>query len=219
MDGLVGRKLGMTRIINEEGIMIAVTMIEILPHYVTQVKNKEKDGYCAVQVTTGNTRDKCLNKPKLGHLKKLGINYGKGLWEFRLNDSNRLISVGDIFTLKVLKCINKVDVTGISKGKGFAGAVKRWNFRTQDASHGNSLSHRAPGSIGQNQTPGKVFKGKKMAGHLGYEKATIQNLAVINIDIKNNLLLVKGAIPGVIGENVIVKRSVKIGYFKEMSSI
>lgn len=210
MNGLVGRKLGMSRFFDKNGISIPVTIIEIMPNYITQIKNKKKDGYDAIQVTTGNKSINRLSKPELGHLKKSGVKYGKKLWEFRVNHLDSKISIGDILTIEFFKSIKKVDVTGISKGKGFAGTVKRWNFHTQDATHGNSLSHRAPGSIGQNQTPGRVFKGKKMAGHLGNHKVTIQNLDIIDINITNSFLLIKGAVPGIIGENVIIKKSVKI---------
>lgn len=210
MEGLIGLKLGMSRFFDENGISVPVTIIEILPNYVTQIKSKEKDGYRAIQVTTGNKRIDDLNKPKLGHLKKSGVSCGKKLWEFRMRGVTSPILIGDVFTIKLFENVNKVDVTGITKGKGFAGTVKRWHFRTQDASHGNSLSHRAPGSIGQNQTPGRVFKGKKMAGQLGNSRVTIQNLDVVQVDIISNFLLVRGAIPGTIGENVIIKKSVKM---------
>lgn len=210
MKGLIGRKLGMSRFFSADGISVPVTLIEILPNYIIQIKNKETDGYCAIQVTTGHDNLKRLNKPNFGHFKKSGVNYGRKLWELRMDSVDPLISIGDVITIQVLKFIKKVDVTGISKGKGFAGTIKRWNFRMQDASHGNSLSHRAPGSIGQNQTPGKVFKGKKMAGQLGDCRVTIQNLDVVEIDIAVNLLLVKGSIPGSIGKYVVVKQSIKM---------
>ncbi|URJ30177.1 50S ribosomal protein L3 [Blochmannia endosymbiont of Camponotus sp.] len=211
MKGLIGKKLGMTRLFNEEGLSIPVTMIEIKPNYVTQIKNTKKDGYFAVQVTTGIKNTKHVNKPEIGHMLKSGIDPGRGLWEFRCENKTE-ISVGDIFTIQIFIDIRKVDITGISKGKGFAGTIKRWNFHMQDATHGNSLSHRAPGSIGQNQTPGKVFKGKKMAGQLGNYKVTVQNLNVISVDVKRNLLLVKGAVPGIIGGNLAIKKSIKVQY-------
>lgn len=210
MEGLVGRKLGMSRFFDTDGVSIPVTVIEIIPNYITQLKSEKRDGYCAIQVTTGNYDIDNLNKPKLGHLKKSGIKYGKKLWEFRVKKIDSKMSIGDFLTIELFKYIKKVDITGISKGKGFSGTVKRWNFRTQDASHGNSLSHRAPGSIGQNQTPGRVFKGKKMAGQLGNYQVTIQNLDIMDVDIINKILLVKGSIPGIIGENVVVKKSVKV---------
>lgn len=211
MQGLIGQKLGMTRLFDKDGISIPVTMIRITPHRVTQIKDIKKDGYCAIQVTTGMKKLKHTNKPEAGHMIKSGRDVGSGLWEFRCKDGmQQQISVGDIITIQIFTNVKKVDITGISKGKGFAGTIKRWNFHMQDASHGNSLSHRAPGSIGQNQTPGKVFKGKKMAGQLGNYKVTVQNLDVINVDTKLNLLLIKGAVPGIIGGNVSVKKSVKI---------
>ncbi|WHL24914.1 MAG: 50S ribosomal protein L3 [Candidatus Blochmannia vicinus] len=211
MKGLIGKKLGMTRLFNEDGLSIPVTMIEIAPNRVTQIKNVQNDGYCAVQVTTGIKNIKHVNKPEIGHMLKSGINPGRGLWEFNCEDRTK-ISVGDIITIQIFIDVRKVDITGISKGKGFAGTIKRWNFHMQDASHGNSLSHRAPGSIGQNQTPGKVFKGKKMAGQLGNYRVTVQNLDIISVDVKQNLLLVKGAVPGIIGGNLAIKKSTKVQY-------
>lgn len=210
MNSLIGLKLGMSRFFSNNGNSLPVTIIKIVSNYVTQIKNKERDGYCAIQVTVDCENLKNLNKPKLGHLKKSGVSSGKRLWELKVDELDTPISIGDCIGINILKSIKKVDVTGISKGKGFSGTIKRWNFCMQDASHGNSLSHRAPGSIGQNQTPGKVFKGKKMAGQLGNCRVTVQNLDVVNIDMENSLLLIKGAIPGSIGKYVIVKKSVKI---------
>jgi large subunit ribosomal protein L3 len=209
MKGLIGRKVGMTRIFTEDGISIPVTVIEIEANRVTQVKNLEKDGYCAVQVTTGSKKTSRLTKPEIGIFSKAGIGAGRGLWEFRTEDGDK-IALGDSITIKLFTNIKKVDVTGISKGKGFSGTVKRWNFHTQDATHGNSLSHRVPGSIGQNQTPGKVFKGKKMAGQLGNKKITIHSLDVVRVNIEQSLLLVKGAVPGATGGSLIVKPAVKV---------
>ena len=161
-------------------------------------------------MTAGTVKANRLNKPDAGHFAKVGVEAGRGLWEFRLADNEGAdITVGSEITVEIFAETKKVDVAGTSKGKGFAGAVKRWNFRTQDATHGNSLSHRAPGSIGQNQSPGKVFKGKKMAGHLGAERVTVQSLEVVRVDAERNLLLVKGAVPGAIGGDVIVKPAVK----------
>lgn len=214
IQGLIGRKLGMTRVFHEDGMSIPVTIVEITPHYITQIRDLKKDGYCAVQVTTGDKSSARINKSEFGHFKKSGVSCGRGLWEFRVLESNN-VSVGNIITINIFKNIKKVDITGISKGKGFMGTVKRWNFHMQDASHGNSLSHRAPGSIGQNQTPGKVFKGKKMAGHLGNFRVTIQNLDIINVDTDRNLLIVKGAVPGVIGGDVLVKTSIKTHSVRE----
>jgi len=206
--GLVGRKVGMTRIFTEDGVSIPVTVIEVEANRVTQVKSVETDGYNAIQVTTGAKKASRVTKPEAGHFAKAGVEAGRGLWEFRLNNGETF-TVGSELKVDLLADVKLVDVTGTSKGKGFAGTVKRWNFRTQDMTHGNSLSHRVPGSIGQNQTPGKVFKGKKMAGHMGAERVTVQRLDVVRVDVERNLLLVKGAVPGAIGGDVIVKPTVK----------
>jgi large subunit ribosomal protein L3 len=174
------------------------------------VKTIEADGYTAVQITTGGCKASRLSKPEAGHFAKAGVEAGRGLWEFRLSNDEE-INVGDALTVERFEAGQKVDVTGQSKGKGFQGAIKRWNFSMQDATHGNSLSHRAPGSIGQCQTPGRVWKGKKMAGHMGAERVTIQTLEVVRVDAERNLLLVKGAVPGAPGGDVIVKPAVKAG--------
>ncbi|MDN0110502.1 50S ribosomal protein L3 [Yersinia mollaretii] len=208
MIGLVGKKVGMTRIFTEDGVSIPVTVIEIEANRVTQVKSLENDGYRAVQVTTGAKKANRVTKPEAGHFAKAGVEAGRGLWEFRLPEGQEF-TAGQEISVEIFADVKKVDVTGTSKGKGFAGTVKRWNFRTQDATHGNSLSHRVPGSIGQNQTPGKVFKGKKMAGHLGDERVTVQSLDVVRVDAERNLLLVKDAVPGATGGNLIVKPAVK----------
>ena len=208
--GLVGRKLGMTRVFTEDGVSIPVTVIEVEANRVTQVKSLESDGYVAIQVTTGTKKANRLNKAEAGHFAKAGVDAGRGLWEFRLNESEAAdVAVGAELNVGVFADVKKVDVTGTSKGKGFAGTVKRWNFRTQDMTHGNSRSHRVPGSIGQNQSPGKVFKGKKMAGHLGNERVTVQCLDVVRVDVERNLLLVKGAVPGATNGDLIVKPAVK----------
>ncbi|AIX49538.1 MULTISPECIES: 50S ribosomal protein L3 [Pantoea] len=207
MSGLVGKKVGMTRIFTEDGVSIPVTVIEIEANRVTQVKDLENDGYQAIQVTTGAKKANRVTKPEAGHYAKAGVEAGRGLWEFRTEGEE--YSVGQSISVEIFADVKKVDVTGTSKGKGFAGTVKRWNFRTQDATHGNSLSHRVPGSIGQNQTPGKVFKGKKMAGQLGNERVTVQSLEVVRVDAERNLLLVKGAVPGATGSDLIVKPAVK----------
>ena len=207
MIGLVGKKVGMTRIFTEEGVSIPVTVIEVEANRVTQVKSLENDGYQAIQVTTGAKKANRVVKPEAGHFAKAGVEAGRGLWEFRAESAE--YTVGQSISVEIFADVKKVDVTGTSKGKGFAGTVKRWNFRTQDATHGNSLSHRVPGSIGQNQTPGKVFKGKKMAGQLGNERVTVQSLDVVRVDAERNLLLVKGAVPGATGSNLIVKPAVK----------
>lgn len=205
--GVIGRKCGMTRVFTEEGISVPVTVIEVTPNRVSQVKTEETDGYEAVQVTVGERRASRVTKPQAGHFAKAGVEAGRSAGEFRSEVGE--LQAGSEITLEVFEAGQSVDVTGTSKGKGFAGAVKRWNFRTQDATHGNSLSHRAPGSIGQNQTPGRVFKGKKMAGHLGAERVTVQNLEIVRVDAEKNLLLVKGAIPGAAGGDVIVRPAVK----------
>jgi large subunit ribosomal protein L3 len=198
----------MTRIFTDEGVSVPVTVIEVEPNRVTSVKTVESDGYTAVQVTTGAKKANRLSKPEAGHYAKAGVEAGRGLWEFRVNGDEG-INVGDALTVERFEAGQKVDVTGQSKGKGFQGGVKRWNFRTQDMTHGNSLSHRAPGSIGQCQTPGRVFKGKKMAGQMGAERCTVQTLEIVRVDIERNLLIVKGAVPGAAGGDVIVKPAVK----------
>ncbi|MEC4728831.1 50S ribosomal protein L3 [Shewanella sp. D64] len=208
--GLIGRKVGMTRIFNEDGASIPVTVIEIAANRVTQVRTLETDGYRALQVTTGTKKANRINKPEAGHFAKAGVEAGRGLWEVRLADDEGIdIVVGAELNVDIFADVAKVDVTGQSKGKGFQGGVKRWNFRTQDMTHGNSLSHRSNGSIGQNQTPGRVFKGKKMSGHMGAERVTTQNLEVIRVDVERNLLLVKGAVPGATNGNLIIKPAVK----------
>ncbi|GHX94229.1 ribosomal protein L3 [Vibrio cholerae] len=207
MIGLVGRKVGMTRVFTEEGVSIPVTVVEVEANRVTQVKTLETDGYAAIQVTAGAKKANRVTKPEAGHFAKAGVEAGRGLWEFRLENGEEF-AVGSELTVELFNEVKKVDVTGTSKGKGFQGAVKRWNFRTQDMTHGNSLSHRAPGSIGQCQTPGRVFKGKKMAGHMGAERVTTQNLEIVRVDAERNLLLIKGAVPAT-GANVIVKPAVK----------
>ncbi|WP_348661031.1 50S ribosomal protein L3, partial [uncultured Idiomarina sp.] len=197
-------------VFQEDGASVPVTVIEVLANRVTQVKTEETDGYRALQVTTGEKKASRVNKPSAGHFAKASTEAGRGLWEFRLEDGEGDdFAVGSEITVEVFSEIKKVDVTGTSKGKGFAGTVKRWNFRTQDATHGNSLSHRAPGSIGQNQSPGKVFKGKKMAGQMGNERVTTQSLELVRVDAERNLLLIKGAVPGATGGDVIVKPAVK----------
>ncbi|WED22087.1 50S ribosomal protein L3 [Vibrio sp. JC009] len=208
MIGLVGRKVGMTRVFTEEGVSIPVTVVEVEANRVSQVKTLENDGYAAIQVTAGGKKANRVSKPEAGHFAKAGVEAGRGLWEFRLENGEEF-EVGAELNVELFNEIKKVDVTGTSKGKGFQGAVKRWNFRTQDMTHGNSLSHRAPGSIGQCQTPGRVFKGKKMAGHMGAERVTTQNLEIVRVDAERNLLLIKGAVPGATGGDVIVKPAVK----------
>jgi len=205
MIGLIGRKCGMTRVFTEAGDSVPVTVIEVLPNKVTQVKNEANDGYYAVQVTTGKRRASRVNKAAAGHFVKANVEAGRGLWEFRLSASDiENIEAGTELTVENFAEVKKVNITGTSKGKGFAGGVKRWNFRMQDATHGNSISHRAPGSIGQNQTPGRVFKGKKMAGQMGNRRNTVQNLEVVKVDTARGLLLVKGGVPGAPEGNLII---------------
>jgi len=198
----------MTRVFTEDGRSVPVTVIEAQPNRVTQLKTTEKDGYSAVQVTHGRRKPSRVRKPAAGQFAKANVEAGRGLVEFRF-DEKLEFSVGDDLTLEGFEAGQKLDVTGVSKGKGFAGVVKRHNFKTQDMSHGNSISHRAPGSIGQCQTPGRVFKGKKMAGHMGNVKTTTQNLELVQVDTENHLLLVKGAVPGAPGADVIVRPAVK----------
>jgi large subunit ribosomal protein L3 len=199
----------MTRVFTEDGSSIPVTVVEATPNRVTQVKSDEVDGYSAIQVTTGEKKSSRVSKPKAGQFAKAGSAAGRGQWEFRTEGSTEVFDVGAALTVDRFTVGQFVDVTGTSKGKGFQGGVKRWNFAMQDATHGNSISHRAPGSIGQNQTPGRVFKGKKMAGHMGAERVTTQNLEIIRVDAARNLLLIKGAVPGAPGGDVLVRLAVK----------
>ena len=202
--GIVGRKSGMTRVFNEKGASIPVTVVEVEPNRITQIKTDEIDGYSAVQVTVGARRSSRISKSEAGHFAKAGVEAGRGVWELRLDTSTE-VKVGENIAVDQFSIGQKVDVTGISKGKGYAGVIKRWNFQMQDATHGNSLSHRAHGSTGQCQTPGRVWKGKKMSGHMGNEQVTTQNLEIVRIDSERNLLLIKGAVPGAPGGDVIVR--------------
>lgn len=204
--GIVGKKAGMTRIFTEDGKSVAVTVLEATPNRVTQVKTAETDGYSALQVTYGEKKASRLTKSEVGHFAKANVQAGRGVLEFRTEEA---LSVGDELNVSQFEAGQKIDVTSTSKGKGFQGGVKRWNFSMQDATHGNSLSHRVLGSIGQCQTPGRVWKGKKMAGHMGAEQTTTQSLEIVRVDVENNLLLVKGAVPGATGADVIVKPAVK----------
>nr|VFJ43367.1 MAG: LSU ribosomal protein L3P [Candidatus Kentron sp. DK]VFJ56831.1 MAG: LSU ribosomal protein L3P [Candidatus Kentron sp. DK] len=209
--GLIGRKCGMTRIFTEEGLSIPVTVIQVDANRVVQIKSRETDGYSAIQVTMGSRQANRVTRPEAGHFAKAGVEAGVGLWEFPLRDGEgEDLVVGQEIPLDLFQSGQKVDARGISIGKGFAGAVKRHNFRTQDATHGNSLSHRAPGSIGQNQTPGRVFKGKRMAGHMGNAKRTAQNLEIVQVDQARKLVMVKGAVPGPKGGNVILNATSKM---------
>lgn len=208
--GVIGRKCGMTRVFTEDGVSIPVTVVAVEPNVVTQIRTNEKDGYRAIQITTGSKRPSRVNKPLTGHYAKAGVKPGRGLWEFRLDDDEgEGLETGSEIKADIFTEGQKIDVSGVSIGKGFAGVIKRYHFAMQDATHGNSLSHRAPGSIGQNQTPGRVFKGKKMAGHMGNEKCTIQNLEVVKVDVDRQFILVKGSVPGAKGGDVIVNSSVK----------
>ncbi|MGD8874875.1 MAG: 50S ribosomal protein L3 [Gammaproteobacteria bacterium] len=208
--GIIGRKAGMTRIFTEDGASIPVTVIAVEPNRVTQVKTVENDGYRALQVTTGSRRPSRVTRPLAGHYAKAGTEAGRGLWEFRLADGEgEAIEVGSEISLDMFEAGQDVDVCGTSIGKGYAGVIKRHNFRTQDATHGNSLSHRAPGSIGQCQTPGRVVKGRRMSGHMGNVRRTTQNIEVVRVDADRNLLLVKGSVPGAKGGDVIVRPAVK----------
>lgn len=208
--GLVGRKSGMTRIFTEEGTSIPVTVVEVQPNRVTQIKTPETDGYTVIQVTTGSRRASRVTKGMAGHFAKANTEAGTGLWEFRAEGADIAdLTTGSEIKVDLFAEGQMVDVTGTSKGKGFQGGVKRHNFQMQDATHGNSLSHRAPGSIGQCQTPGRVWKGKKMAGQMGNERSTTQSLKIVRVDLENNLLLIKGALPGATGSNVVVRPATK----------
>jgi len=208
--GVVGRKVGMTRVFDDAGVSVPVTVIEVAPNRVTQVKTVETDGYTALQITAGVRRATRVTSAAAGHFAKAGVEAGRGLWEFRV-DAGVLsqYAPGAEISVELFAAGQAVDVTGTSIGKGFAGTVKRHNFRTQDATHGNSRSHRVPGSIGQRQTPGRVWKNKRMAGHMGDERVTAQNLTVIRVDAERGLLLVKGAVPGSDGGDLIVRPSIK----------
>ncbi|MEZ5560904.1 MAG: 50S ribosomal protein L3 [Pseudomonadales bacterium] len=207
--GLVGRKAGMTRVFTEDGTSVPVTVIEVHPNRVTQIKTPDTDGYTAIQVTTGTAKRNRVSRPQAGHFAKASVDAGRGLWEFRLEGPADGIEVGSEMGVDQFEAGQKVDVRGVSKGKGFAGTIKRWNFAGQDRSHGNSISHRVPGSIGQCQTPGRVFKGKKMSGHLGSVNVTTQNLEVVRVDAERSLLLIKGAVPGPAGGDVYIRPATK----------
>ncbi|NNG14255.1 MAG: 50S ribosomal protein L3 [Gammaproteobacteria bacterium] len=208
--GVIGRKVGMTRIFTDEGASVPVTVIEVEPNRITQMKADDSDGYRAVQVTTGTRRASRVTKGQAGHFAKAGVEAGRGVWEFRLADGEGDdFAAGGEIKVDIFQEGQKVDVTGTSIGKGFQGGIKRHNFSMQDATHGISLSHRSNGSIGQNQTPGRVFKGKKMSGHMGSVRRTQQTLEVVRVDAENNLLLIKGAVPGSKNGDVMVTPAVK----------
>jgi len=208
--GLVGRKCGMTRVFTEDGISIPVTVIEAQPNQITQVKTVETDGYRALQVSAGSRKASRVSKPRAGQFAQAKVEAGDLVSEFRLSEADETeYQIGSALLVDVFEEGQNVDVIGTSIGKGFAGTVKRHNFSTQDNTHGNSLAHRAPGSIGQNQTPGRVFRGKKMSGHMGNVRRTVQNLVVVRVDAERNLLLIRGAVPGHKGGRVIVRPAVK----------
>ncbi len=228
--GLIGRKCGMTRVFTDAGVSVPVTVVEVLPNHVTRLKTADTDGYASVQVTTGPVRANKVSKPQAGEFRKAGVEAGRGLWEFALGSDDlptfkaqavdgdgaqseeRPAQVGDALTVDMLFADGQyVDVVGTSIGKGFAGTIKRHNFAGQRQTHGNSLSHRVPGSIGQNQTPGRVFPGKKMAGQMGNARVTVQNLEVVRVDRERNLMLIRGGVPGAKGGDLIIKRAVKRG--------
>lgn len=205
--GIVGRKRGMTRIFTEDGNSIPVTVVEAQPNRVTQVKSEETDGYRAVQVTAGQQKPQRVKKPDAGRFATAGVEAGRGFWEFRLGNDGEATELepGAEIRVDAFEAGQMVDVCGTSKGRGFSGTIRRHNFRGQRNTHGNSRSHRVPGSIGQCQTPGRVFKGKRMAGQMGNHRTTVQNLEVVRVDSERNLLLIKGAVPGAAGGNVIVR--------------
>jgi len=208
--GLVGTKCGMTRVFTDAGESIPVTVVEIQPNRVAQVKTVETDGYTAVQLTTGTRRATRVTKPMAGHFAKAGVEAGRGMWEMRVEPADlEGVELGHEYSLDVFSEGQMVDATGTSIGKGFQGGVERHNFRTQDATHGNSLSHRALGSTGQNQTPGRVFKGKKMPGQMGNKRVTTHNLRVVRVDTDRNVLLIRGAVPGPKGGDLIIRPAVK----------
>ena len=208
--GVVGRKAGMTRIFTEDGASIPVSVVEVLPNRITQIKTTDSDGYQAIQVTTGSRRASRVTKPMAGHFAKAGVESGRGLWEFRVEgDEGAEMEVGSEINVTIFEAGQKIDVIGRSIGKGFQGGIKRHNFSSQDMSHGNSISHRSNGSIGMCQTPGRVIKGKKMSGHMGDARTTTQSLELVRVDEERGLLLIKGSIPGAKGGDVIVKPAVK----------
>ncbi|WP_027009584.1 50S ribosomal protein L3 [Conchiformibius kuhniae] len=210
--GLVGRKVGMTRVFTEQGASIPVTVLELTANRVTQIKSEATDGYNAVQVTFGRKKANRVNQAEAGHFAKAGVEAGRGLHEFAVSAEKAAeLKAGDEVTVAIFEAGQLVDVTGTSKGKGFSGTIKRHNFGAQRTSHGNSRSHRVPGSIGMAQDPGRVFPGKRMAGQYGNTKSTVQNLEIVRVDAERNLLLVKGAVPGAVNSNVVVRHAVKVG--------
>jgi large subunit ribosomal protein L3 len=208
--GLLGQKRGMTRLFTEEGESIPITVVEVLPNRVTRVKTEITDGYKAIQITTGTKHRNRISKSAAGEFAKNNMEAGRGLWEFRLGENDvQEFTVGSELKADLFVAGQAIDVTGTTIGKGYAGVIKRHNFSMGDATHGNSLSHRVSGSIGQCQTPGRVFKGKKMAGHMGNARRTVQGLEVVRVDLERNLLLIRGAVPGAKGGDVFIKPSIK----------
>ena len=208
--GLVGRKVGMTRIFTDDGETLPVTVLDVSDNRITQIKTPERDGYAAVQVAFGKRRASRVVKPLAGHLAKAGVEAGHTLKEFRAKPEELAdLKIGGKIGVEIFKVGQKVDVAGVSKGKGFAGVIKRHNFASNRATHGNSISHNRPGSTGQNQDPGRVFPGKRMAGHLGDAAASVQSLVVVRIDAERQLLLVRGAVPGFSGRDIVVRPAVK----------
>ena len=209
--GLIGRKCGMTRIFTEEGASIPVTVVEVQPNRVMRLKTEDSDGYRAVQVTRGEKRQNLVNRCRAGEFKKAGVSAGLGMWEFRIDAcEGESLEVGSEIKVDIFTTGQHVDVTGTTKGKGFAGTIKRHNFRSGDATHGNSLAHRVGGSIGQCQTPGRVFKGKRMAGQMGNQRRTVQGLEIVSVDAERDLLLIKGALPGAKGGDVMIRPTIKM---------
>ncbi len=208
--GLVGRKCGMTRVFTDAGVTVPVTVVEALPNRISQVKSDKTDGYRAVQITIGARRPSRVSKALAGHFAKANVAAGRSSHEFRLNKAEgEALAAGGELKVDMFKAGQVVDVTGTTVGKGFAGTMKRHNFAGGMKTHGNSVSHRAPGSIGQRQTPGRVFKGKRMSGHMGVKNRTIENLRIVEVDVSRNLLLISGAVPGAEGGRVVVRPSVK----------
>lgn len=210
MIGLIGIKEGMSRVFTEDGNSVPVTVVKIDSNVVTQIKKIDSEGYSSVQISTGTKKEKHLTKPEKAHLNKSNTPSAKTIKEFRIQESDlENIELGQSLELNMFEEGQIIDVTGTTKGKGFAGTVKRWNFATQDATHGNSLAHRKPGSIGQCQTPGRVWKGKKMSGHMGDVQKTVQSLKIVHMDVENNVIYIKGSVPGFNGSQLKIKPSIK----------
>jgi large subunit ribosomal protein L3 len=214
--GIIGLKLGMSHVFGEDGRMVPVTIFSVTPNYVTQIKSAERDGYQAIQVATGKAKVNRVNKARAGHFAKANVPISRVIKEFRITSEDvadgfdlEQFKVGDAITAQLFSTGQLVDVAGLTKGRGFTGVIRRWNFKSQPASHGNSLSHNAPGSIGQNQSPGRVFKGKKMAGQYGNERVAAQRLEVVEVDVDNQLLVIKGSVPGSAGNYVEIRPTIR----------